>query len=328
MGPVGYLGWLFPLAFTLFVVWTWRLDYRLYKGDFRRALKVTYSAAISSRAKFFLWAAVFLMAGALLGVILLGRELLFPVCSYISVAAATVTWVVRPPGVVLLASSGSRQARRLAATISRTAMGHRVLYFLDPLSRHAIGAIRSSPFDGGVNELMNNRFLRADDRWGETVFTLLELVPVIVVDASRLSDGLEFEMRRINSSPSLSSKTLVMAGGASEFILARYPRLAGRVVRPTEVQEAVIFALSGRDRRSLAPPVKSKPRPLPAPQCRRCGSRMRVVTGNVIYRKDVRTQGCFQCRVCARYTCYDCSDSREPCECGQKQWVERSYFLD
>jgi hypothetical protein len=61
--------------------------------------------------------------------------------------------------------------------------------------------------------------------------------------------------------------------------------------------------------------------------CAACGRSMMLVTG-VIKREAylTKTRGCYQCRACARLTCYDCSDSREPCQCGEKQWFERAYF--
>lgn len=328
MVPVQYLGWLFPIGLTLFVIWTWWLDFRLYKENFWHALKVTYSAALNSRVKVFLWVTVFLIAGSGLCLISFGRDLLFPICSFISVAVATITWVAHPPGVVLLASSESKQARQLAVSISRTALGHRVLYFLDPQSHHALRAAKPSSFDGGMNDLMNNRFLRTDDKWSETVFPLLELVPVIVIDASQMSPGLQFELQRINSSPALLSKTLIIVDGSQEVGIGRYSHLANRVIRSSELQKSVVLTLSAWKRRSLNSSIRSQSR-LSAPlRCSKCGTPMRVITGNVIYRKDGRTQGCFQCRACERFTCYDCSDNRVPCECRQKQWVERSYFLD
>lgn len=329
MGYAHYLLWLYPITFTLVVIWTWWLDARLYKGNLWHAVKGTYSAATSSRAKFFLWASMLLIVGAVLSYISFGREFLLPVCSYISTAVTTVTWVVRPPGVVLLASSQSQKARQLARSLAWTAMGYRVLYFLDPRSRHALGTVQLNSIEGGIGDLMNNRFLRADGKWSNTVFTLLEFVPVIVIDARRLSDGLQFEMQLISSSPSLLSKTFVIVDGRSEVVVAGYPQIAGRVIRSPDLPKAVVFALSHWKRRSLVSSAESKPRLLSQiPQCYRCGTPMRVITGNIIYRKDVRTQGCFQCRGCARLTCYDCSDNRVPCECEQKQWVARMYFLD
>ena len=61
--------------------------------------------------------------------------------------------------------------------------------------------------------------------------------------------------------------------------------------------------------------------------CARCGTHMVIITGAAVSR-DVfmRSQGCFQCWSCGQYTCYDCSDSREPCECGAMHWIEKAYL--
>jgi hypothetical protein len=63
-------------------------------------------------------------------------------------------------------------------------------------------------------------------------------------------------------------------------------------------------------------------------RCARCGRPMTLVQG-IMRTSDfmTRTQGCYQCRACGRLTCYDCSDSREPCDCGARQWSERTYVV-
>lgn len=324
-----YLKWLFPIVSMLFVIWTWRLDVRLYKGNYWRAVKGTYAAAINSRAKFFIWASVYVLVGGGFFYILGGREFLFLVCSYIAVALTTVSWVVRPPGVVILASSKSQQARQLARSFAWTAMGYRILYFFDPLNRQALTAMQSSPLDGVISDLINNRFSRVQKKWNDVIFALLELVPVIIIDARRLSAGLRFEMEHINFSPSLLSKTLVVVNDRSEVVGVEYSQLASRTIRPTELQGAVTFALADWKGRSLHSSLKSRRHfLLPLSQCSTCGTPMKLLTGAIIYNREVRTQGCFQCKSCARLTCYECSDNRLPCECGQKQWVERSCFLE
>lgn len=63
--------------------------------------------------------------------------------------------------------------------------------------------------------------------------------------------------------------------------------------------------------------------------CARCGRAMTLVQGMMMRTSDylTRTQGCYQCRACGRLNCYDCSDSRMPCECGAQQWSERTYLV-
>jgi hypothetical protein len=62
-------------------------------------------------------------------------------------------------------------------------------------------------------------------------------------------------------------------------------------------------------------------------KCSRCHTPMTLVEGFMRTPDFItRTQGCYQCRACGRLTCYNCSDNREPCECGANQWFERAYF--
>ena len=38
------------------------------------------------------------------------------------------------------------------------------------------------------------------------------------------------------------------------------------------------------------------------------------------------TQSCYQCGNCGRLVCYTHCDDRVPCECGEKNWITRSYI--
>lgn len=61
-------------------------------------------------------------------------------------------------------------------------------------------------------------------------------------------------------------------------------------------------------------------------RCAECGTKMTIIS-NAFARREVmaRSQGCFQCAACGKYTCYGCSDNREPCRCGAQQWQQRTY---
>jgi hypothetical protein len=64
------------------------------------------------------------------------------------------------------------------------------------------------------------------------------------------------------------------------------------------------------------------------PKCYKCGVRMTIVS-MVIERSShsgKTAQSGFQCTSCGRYTCYDCSDYREECKCGSKQWKQKLYI--
>jgi hypothetical protein len=67
--------------------------------------------------------------------------------------------------------------------------------------------------------------------------------------------------------------------------------------------------------------------------CDRCRARMTIFLGvgrlgmfpRQVFVSDSH-RGCYKCAACERYFCWDCSDSRKPCSCGQQRWLERQYF--
>ena len=64
-------------------------------------------------------------------------------------------------------------------------------------------------------------------------------------------------------------------------------------------------------------------------RCAGCRAKM-VIISNAFVRRDLmmRSQGCFRCAACGRYTCFECSDNRKPCTCGQQRWEQRTYVLE
>lgn len=80
----------------------------------------------------------------------------------------------------------------------------------------------------------------------------------------------------------------------------------------------------------LLPQLRSKLQPsltTPDAYCSGCGIPMYLLAGKMVQREILmESKGCFQCGNCGRYTCYDCSDNREPCECGAKYWIEKGYL--
>jgi hypothetical protein len=62
-------------------------------------------------------------------------------------------------------------------------------------------------------------------------------------------------------------------------------------------------------------------------RCAKCRTPMFILTG-VSVRMDVlmKSRGCFRCRNCGRYICYNCSDSSKPCKCGAQDWAETAYL--
>ena len=61
--------------------------------------------------------------------------------------------------------------------------------------------------------------------------------------------------------------------------------------------------------------------------CSRCGKFLGKVvpfTG-IVRTRNIPTSNdnwCYQCGVCGRITCYDCSDNTQKCECGHNKWIE------
>lgn len=61
-------------------------------------------------------------------------------------------------------------------------------------------------------------------------------------------------------------------------------------------------------------------------KCSTCNQAMTLLLNSFVSREVMaQSQGCFQCGACGVYTCYDCSDNRTPCRCGEKKWRQASY---
>lgn len=61
--------------------------------------------------------------------------------------------------------------------------------------------------------------------------------------------------------------------------------------------------------------------------CTVCRKPMRIVTGQIIRTSDaMNLMGCFQCGVCKRVYCWDHSDARNKCICGNQMWISKDYL--
>jgi len=102
-------------------------------------------------------------------------------------------------------------------------------------------------------------------------------------------------------------------------------------IRPTRRVEydTVLSSVSNaRDtNRRLTMSLLSRKKDDSIKRCSGCGAKM-IVIQNQLVRREVmmRSQGCFKCASCGRYTCYDCSDNRRPCQCGAQSWMEQAYL--
>jgi hypothetical protein len=71
----------------------------------------------------------------------------------------------------------------------------------------------------------------------------------------------------------------------------------------------------------------TNPNEISGDRCGKCGIKMSLVKG-FLTRSDIsRVKGCYRCSACSMLTCYECSDSRKPCNCGVQQWEEQMYFV-
>lgn len=226
---------------------------RLYGEAFPRAMRASAAAAWRSRTRFYVLGGLLLLLAPLLP-----EPLRLATLWSVLIGSTTISWVFRPPAVIVLASSlGGREARRLMLDLmlGGAARGHRVIYFLRKEARGTI------PFEESMMDGMDNLHLRTDTNWEECVFPLLDLVPVIVVDARKLSEGLLHELDRINESPSLAAKTFVFMANASRVSLTELSRLSSRVVHEDDVAGTVASAVTaamrtGAIRHLIVPPAE------------------------------------------------------------------------
>ncbi len=62
-------------------------------------------------------------------------------------------------------------------------------------------------------------------------------------------------------------------------------------------------------------------------KCSVCNCPMLITSGGIMDRElFAKVQGCFRCQACGRFTCYEHSDNRQPCSCGQRAWQQLQYL--
>ena len=62
-------------------------------------------------------------------------------------------------------------------------------------------------------------------------------------------------------------------------------------------------------------------------RCAICGKYMTIISNALVHSViAMQSQGCFQCKACGRFTCFNCSDNREPCKCGKNNWMPKIYI--
>jgi hypothetical protein len=191
-------------SYTFFMLWK---DIMLYRKKFQHVMWMSALLALHSRRRntvifyiFSIWCCMILFFTRLPYNFTIK---LFFLVGFISRLSA----ILRPPGILLLASSNSWNYKLITSVLRP-----RTLYQINYLLR---GSPANSPknfFDSMIEyqvDEMSNRYIVSDETWKTTVFPLLDLVPVIVIDATYLNEALAHELSRILEDPELLRKSLL-----------------------------------------------------------------------------------------------------------------------
>lgn len=233
---------LLPLSLLGLVPLCWWREARLYGRHLTRALRAQAVAMWRSGTRVFLLGSIVLLVMPLVARQVLSLTVAEQLLST-AVACTTLAWVLRPPAVIVLASSrGAEGARGLARQVSRMGIrGLRVSYFLRKASSPSEDV--AITLDQYFQETMENLRVQHDANWEAVVFPLLDVAPVILVDARQLSGPLLHELNRLNDSPHLAGKAFVLSDRFSELLLKELPRLSIRRVQEEKVVATVATAV-------------------------------------------------------------------------------------
>lgn len=243
------MGWAFVyflslLPFTIIIAVTWFREYQLHGRDLPRAVRVAARATWRSRTRVFLIVATGALAGALFAPRWLSLSTGERITA-VAAAATTFAWVLRPPGILILASSDNSESRRLISKIGwRAALGHRVVFLLAPAALREAAAP-----DVPIRDRMDNLYATTVTDWMSNVHELLDIAPMIVIDARQLSEGLAYELAAVESSYWLSAKTYVVIDQTAQvFVAAELPILARKMVHERNIVDAVTASLASAHR--------------------------------------------------------------------------------
>jgi hypothetical protein len=128
---------------------------------------------------------------------------------------------LRAPAAIVLCASRSAYSRQLAYFVFQHIGGYHVCFLVGsnpPSGNESLEKTEAYPllFSDSNSKYADrafNRYLKTDTAWEPVIVELLDMIPIIVVDASATSDGLMIEVDRILNSPNLFEKTLVFTGG-------------------------------------------------------------------------------------------------------------------
>lgn len=268
-------------------------------------------------------------------------------------------WVrtTTPPFILFLSTSDTRSIE-VHRQIKRLICPLRVVTLLD---------LGSSPSTDIVNELHLDCLRTGnDDDWWKVITLLIEMTPLVVINADTESPGVVKEALHLISE-NITYKTVFLTNGDA-CLLRREPEPAasasGCYVVSFGMLQGIIKAIldrkelpeqgktvktytsiatnrgsfEGKDgnnsKQKLGQREKMRDKLLlEKVKCCQCKTPMTIFLGvnhKGVFPRQVFVhnshKGCFQCIDCGRYYCWDCSDSRKPCSCGSMQWQERQYF--
>lgn len=231
--------WFLPALLFVLLPLTWWRERRLYGRQFPRALRLTVGAVLQSGARLLILAAVFQLFLSMAAAATMALPIGGPLLSTL-LTGFVLYRTLRPPAVIVLGTSrGGGAVRDLTLEIAWTAArGHRVVYFLSKTARWSPNLFT------GLYDMTDNFHLASDDNWESVVFPLLDVVPIVVVDAREFSEGFLSELARIDAKPSLLEKTYVLPDDfARAYLRVEMPRLSTRTSEAADIFKAVESAM-------------------------------------------------------------------------------------
>jgi hypothetical protein len=127
------------------------------------------------------------------------------------IACGCLLFLLQPP-IILFLTTSDRENKEAIQSIKWSIGPWRIVYLLNLDNRLAgpvPDTIEKETSKGGVRQ-------REDQDWQVVVHELMDLVPVIVLDARKATEAVVAEAKRILSSPKLSGKCLVVIGDNGE----------------------------------------------------------------------------------------------------------------
>jgi hypothetical protein len=192
------------VSYTFLMLWK---DMVLYRKKFKQVMWMSTMLALHSGKRQTVFFYIFAIGCCL---ILFFTELpysftikLLLLVGFISRLSA----ILRPPGILLLASSKSWNYKRITSFL-RPVTFYQIIYLLRGSPENTSRKFFDYIIDRQVDE-MSNRYIVSDETWKTTVFPLLDIVPVIVIDATYLNKAVADELSRILEDPELLRKSLL-----------------------------------------------------------------------------------------------------------------------